>query len=129
MNKSSEKSIVAILYPGCIFFELALALELLAEKYKIIFASPDGSNHHASNGSIIQAHTSYEKIDLTNCSAVLIPGGDPKSIKDNKAIDDVIQSANKKGLWLAAICAGPLVLAKANILKGKKVAHGYNDPS
>lgn len=125
MNKTSKPSVVAVLYPGCIFFELALALELLAEKYQIFFATPDGSDHHASNGSILRATTSYEQIDLSNCRAVLVPGGDPGSIKDNKEIDEVIQSANNKGLWLAAICAGPSVLAKAKVLKGKRIAHGY----
>ncbi|MGE3760588.1 MAG: DJ-1/PfpI family protein, partial [Pseudobdellovibrionaceae bacterium] len=125
MDKTTKPSVVAILYPGCIFFELALALELLAEKYQIVFATPDGSDHHASNGSILRATTSYKQVDLSNCRAVLVPGGDPGSIKDNKEIDEVIQSANEKGLWLAAICAGPSVLAKAKILKGKKIAHGY----
>jgi putative intracellular protease/amidase len=125
MDKSGKPSVVAVLYPGCIFFELALVLELLAEKYQIIFATPDGSDHHASNGSILRATTSYKKIDLSNCCAVLVPGGDPGSIKDNKEIDEVIQAANNKGLWLAAICAGPSVLAKAKVLRGKKIAHGY----
>ena len=125
MDNKSKSSVVAILYPGCIFFELALTLELLAEKFEIVFATPDGSDHQASNGSLVRANTSYKDIDLTKCRAILIPGGDPGSIKDNKIIDDVIQSANNQGLWLAAICAGPSVLAKANVLKGKKIAHGY----
>lgn len=125
MNQTTKPFVVVILYPGCIFFELALALELLAEKYQIIFATPDGADHHANNGSILRVTTAYKQIDLSNCRAVLVPGGDPGSIKDNKDIDEVIQSANKKGLWLAAICAGPSVLAKAKALKGKKIAHGY----
>lgn len=125
MDQTTKPSVVAILYPGCIFFELALSLELLAEKYQLVFATPDGSDHHASNGSILRATTSYKQVDLSNCLAVLVPGGDPGSIKNNKEVDEVIQSANEKGLWLAAICAGPFVLAKAKILKGKKIAHGY----
>jgi putative intracellular protease/amidase len=121
-----KQTVVAILYPGCIFFELALALELLAEKYQIVFATPDGSDHQASNGSVIMANTSYEDVDLTNCRAVLVPGGDPGSIKDNKTIDEVIKTANDKSIWLGAICAGPSVLAKAKVLKGKRIAHGYS---
>lgn len=125
MHKTNKPSIVTILYPGCIFFEISLATELLAEKYDIVYATPDGSDHQASNGSAIRAMTSYNKIDLSNCRAILIPGGDPSSIKDNKEIDEVIQAANNRGLWLAAICAGPSILAKAKVLKGKKIAHGY----
>lgn len=126
MDNISKPSIVTVLYPGCIFFELALVTELLAEKYQMIFVTPDGKDHLASNGSVMQAHTSYKNVDLTDCRAVLVPGGDPGSIKDNTDIDNLLQSANQKGLWLAAICAGPLVLAKAKVLKGKKIAHGYN---
>jgi hypothetical protein len=28
--------------------------------------------------------TSYKQIDLSNCRAILVPGGDPGSIKDNE---------------------------------------------
>jgi len=120
-----KSKVVAILYPGCIFFEIALALELLAKKFEIVLATTDGSDHEASNGIKIKATASYSEIDLTNCKAILIPGGDPGSIKENKVIDGVIRNANEKGLWLAAICAGPLILAKAGVLKGKRIAHGY----
>lgn len=122
MNNASKPSVVVILYPGCTFFELALALELLAEKYQIVFATPDGSDHQASNGSVLRATTSYRQVDLSNCRAVLIPGGDPSSIKDNSDLDGVIQAANKNCLWLAAIGAGSLALAKAKVLNGKKIA-------
>lgn len=125
MQKINKPTVIILLYPGCVFFEIALAIELLAEKYEIIFATPDGFDHQASNGSIIRVATSYNKLDLSNCRAVLVPGGDPGSIKDNKEIDEVIQAANRNGLWLAAICAGPSILAKAGVLWGKKIAHGY----
>ena len=122
MSKN-ESTVVVILYPGCIFLEVALAIELLAEKYQIVFATPDGLQHEASNGSILKVHTSYQGIDLSLCRALLVPGGDPGSIAENKEIDQVIRTANEKGILLAAICAGPFVLAKANVFKGKRIAH------
>lgn len=124
-KEANRPSVLVVLYPGCIFFELALAIELISEKCDIIFATPDGTEHLASNGSKIRADASYENVDLTGCKAILIPGGDPGSIKDNTAIDRVLKAGNEQGLWIAAICAGPLVLAKAGILKGRQIAHGY----
>lgn len=121
-----KPKVLAILYPGCIFFEISLALELLSSKFEIVTATPDGNDHIASNGIIIKNCIAYTDINLENCHAVLVPGGDPGSIKDNKPIEVVIQNAFNMGLWLAAICAGPSVLAKARILKSKKIAHGYN---
>ncbi|MFA6238124.1 MAG: DJ-1/PfpI family protein [Bacteriovorax sp.] len=119
------QTITIILYPGCIFFEIALAAELLATKYKISYVTPNGEDHIASNGARIKALCAYDKINLENCKGLLIPGGDPRSIVDNTVIDEVIRSAHESGLWLAAICAGPSVLAKAGVLKGTRIAHGY----
>lgn len=120
------QSVLVILYPGCIFFEIALATELIASKYQIQFITPDGSEHRASNGSIIAAHASYSTVDLSECRAILIPGGDPGSVLDNPNVEKMLKVANSRGLWLAAICAGPLLLAKAGVLKGRKIAHGYD---
>lgn len=125
-SEASKPNVVAILYPGCIFFKIALAVELLADKYQIYYATPDGSDHKASNGSLLRAHSNYEQIDLENCRGILVPGGDPRSIKDNKSIDAVLQLANSKCILLSAICAGPSILAKASVLKGKRIAHGFN---
>ena len=83
-------------------------------------------DHEAGNGSTLKVQTSYQKIDLSICRAVIIPGGDPSSIKDNREIDQIARAANDKGIWLAAICAGPFVLAKAKVLTAKRIAHGYS---
>jgi putative intracellular protease/amidase len=125
LKKESSASILVILYPGCIFFEIALAIELLAKNFEIIFVTPDGLNHQASNGSTILVAGSFQQADLSRVQAVLVPGGNPGSIKDNTEIDKLLQSAHERHLWIAAICAGPLLLAKENILKNRKIAHGY----
>lgn len=127
MSRDIKSSVVALLYPGCIFFELALVMELLANKFQIVCASPDGSDHFASNGSVLRVSAAYGDVDFSACRAVLVPGGNPTSIIENKEIDRLIYSANSKELLIGAICAGPSVLAKAKILSGKKVAHGYRD--
>lgn len=40
---------------------------------------------------------------------------------DNAEVHSMIRVASEKGKYIAAICAGPVVLAHAGILKGKKV--------
>ncbi|MBC7713654.1 MAG: DJ-1/PfpI family protein [Rhizobacter sp.] len=121
------KNVVALLYPGCIFFEIALATELLAKKYQVIFATPDGSDHQASNGMVIKPHSSFKNLSLENCHAVLVPGGDFDSIKDCGDSDRLLQAANDKKLWIAAICAGPFLLGKAGVIKNRTIAHGLGN--
>jgi ADP-ribose pyrophosphatase YjhB (NUDIX family) len=73
----------------------------------------------------IKVNKSFQEIDLLCCKAILMPGGDPRSLIGNLEIDRILVEANKKEILIAGICAGPSVLAKAGILKGKRIAHGY----
>lgn len=120
-----KESIIVLTYPGCIFFEVALAIELLAEKYEILIAAPEAADFIASNGVKIQPDLDYASVDLGDCKAILIPGGDPGTIKDNERLDEIISAANDRSILLGAICAGPFVLAKAGVLKSRTIAHGY----
>ncbi len=120
-----KEQILVLLYPGCISYEVALASELLSEKFQIVTASPEGSPITEASGLPLAIELKYSEVKLDNCKAILVPGGDPKSISQNKEIDRILVEANKKTLLIAGICAGPSVLAKAGILKGKKIAHGY----
>lgn len=54
---------------------------------------------------------------------IVIPGGmgGVESIISSKAAMDFIRSAADKGAFLSAICAGPGVLARLGLLKGKNI--------
>jgi putative intracellular protease/amidase/ADP-ribose pyrophosphatase YjhB (NUDIX family) len=120
-----EEFVIIILYPGCISFEITLASELLSAKYKLVTVSPDGQDVAMNSGVPIKVNKSFQEMNLFNCKAILVPGGDPRSLMGNLEIDRILIDANRKNILIAGICAGPSVLAKAGILKGKRVAHGY----
>jgi len=121
-----KENIIVLLYPGCISYEVALAAELLSEKYEVLNATPDGRDLPAqTTGLSLRTQLSYSEVNLDNCKAILVPGGNPQVLIDNKEIDRILIQARDQNLLIAAICAGPSVLAKAGILKGKKIAHGY----
>ncbi|MDQ3019662.1 MAG: DJ-1/PfpI family protein [Bacteroidota bacterium] len=124
--KKKLKTLV-ILYPNCVEFEIMLATELLNRTFPIEITTPLGKHHKGSNGMKIESDLAYSEVKIKNYKIVLVPGGDPYRIINNKEIDSILQNAVKENKIIGAICAGPFILAKAGILKGKKFTHGYGD--
>ena len=125
-HDSGERPTVGVLlYPGCIFLEIAAAVELLAPRCRLLYATPDGSDFPASNGSLLRPQASYTDLAAVPLQAVLVPGGDPGSIVPTGAARAALQAAAAGGALLAGICAGALVLADAGLLRGRRGTHNY----
>lgn len=64
----------------------------------------------------------FSQIDSSGYDCLILPGGMPGSInlRDNPIIIHLVSKMFSEGKIIAAICAAPVVLAKAGILKGKK---------
>lgn len=116
---------LAILYPGCITFEIALALELLDDTLPVDVAGPAGVPRIESAGFSIEPRLSYGEVRIDDYRAVVVPGGDPESVMRDEALDDLLRRADERGTLLAGICAGVLVLAKAGVLGGRRITHNY----
>ena len=128
MTPSPDKTRAAVLlYPGCIFFEIALLAEALAKHLSLRYLTPDGAPHAASNGSVLRADGAYAELEKEDWAAVLVPGGDPGSIIPDGLADAGLQSAAGRGAVIASICGGNLVLAAAGALRGRRATHNYTD--
>lgn len=59
-------------------------------------------------------------MDPNQFDAVVIPGGQPgvDHLKANPIVLENLRRINQKKAWIASLCAGPLVLKEAGILKG-----------
>ena len=121
-----RSEISVLLYPGCIFFEVALAVEVLASHHDVRYYSPDGKDHLASNGATIRAHGSYRNLEAAQSVALLLPGGDPGSIlvPENLA-RPCLCVAHERSALIAGICAGNLVIAASGLLRGRRGTHNY----
>ena len=55
--------------------------------------------------------------------ALILPGGLPGAhhLRDNDAVQEIIQDVNSLGKIVAAICAAPVALERAGIIEDKKV--------
>ena len=53
---------------------------------------------------------------------VILPGGMPgsKNLDENRTVDTVLKVAARRGAYLAAICAAPMVLGHRGLLQGKE---------
>ena len=69
--------------------------------------------------------------DLASYDGVVIPGGMPgaTNLRDDERVIDIIKELNNRDKLVAAICAGPIVLERAGIIKGKRVTSypGFED--
>lgn len=53
---------------------------------------------------------------------LILPGGMPgsKNLDESRIVDSALRASARKGAYLAAICAAPMVLGKRGYLEGKK---------
>lgn len=68
------------------------------------------------------------EIKVSDYDAVFIPGGawNPDNLRYDKDVIAFLREFDKSGKLIAAICHGPLVLASAEILEGKKLTGYWN---
>ncbi|MBV7271819.1 DJ-1 family glyoxalase III [Clostridium thailandense] len=89
-----------------------------------ITCSINGEEEILGSHSIhVKANNLLEKTDIDKYDALIIPGGMPgaASLRDSKKVIELVKKFNNEKKLLAAICAGPIVLAKADIISGKRI--------
>jgi DJ-1 family protein len=84
----------------------------------------DGLSQRGGHNITVEADAGIEALtDITAEDLVVIPGGlgGVESIEGSKKAMELLAFARDNGARFAAICAGPRVLAKLGILKGKNI--------
>lgn len=57
--------------------------------------------------------------------AIAVIGGSVETILGNEDVNQLLQKANKKGMFIAGICRGASVMAESGILNGKEAVVTY----
>jgi putative intracellular protease/amidase len=120
------RTIVA-LYPDCIAYEVMAAAEWLHPHFPVQVVTPEGADHLGSNGMTIRAAGAWRDVDPATVSVVLIPGGDAYDPLHRDWVSAWLQGLAGTGAIIGAICAGPVLLGAAGLLKGRRYTHGYRD--
>ncbi len=76
-----------------------------------------------SHGITVQVDRTIDELDDDGYDVVVLPGGMPgaSNLRDDARVQALIVRQQGAGRQLAAICAGPIALAKAGVLSGRKV--------
>ncbi|MGN1098517.1 MAG: DJ-1 family glyoxalase III [Clostridia bacterium] len=84
-----------------------------------------------SKGVELKADLSMDEVDMKNCEMIILPGGLPgaEHLRDSEEIGEIVDYAEASGLYIAAICAAPMVIGRRGVLRGKKATcfPGYED--
>ena len=70
----------------------------------------------------INADSVFVEEELQDADLLFVPGGMPGTLKmsEHEGLERLLRAQAAKGKRVAAVCAGPSVLGKAGLLKGKK---------
>lgn len=93
------------------------------KKISCLIVSVDKSEFIKSqSGIVIKQNMHISERNLVNFQGVVIPGGAAgvRNLLQNKQVIKLVTQFYKSNKLVAAICAGPLVLAKADVIKNHK---------
>lgn len=118
-----DKKVLVLLAQGCEELEAVTVIDLLRRAdVRVVTAGLDRQPVVASRGVKLVPDTAIEDALGQEFDMVVLPGGLPGA--DNLANDPrviaLLQRMARAGKYTCAICAAPVVLAKAGLLAGKR---------
>ncbi len=89
---------------------------------EVMSVGVNGKTVYGGHGIGITADITIEEMDLTALEMIVLPGGlgGVASVRASKAAMDALAFAWENGKYVAAICAGPTVLADLHITDGRQ---------
>jgi protein deglycase len=110
--------VALLLFPGFSEFEISVAASILNRRYTIETLAQTTQPLVSEAGFLFLPHISVSVADPASYAALIIPGGtDLSTVMDDPVVHTFVQSCDQHRTLLAAICAGPIILAKAGVLK------------
>lgn len=84
----------------------------------------DGNKVKGAHNIVVEADKSLDEItNYDKYDGIVLPGGMPgaTNLRDNDKVIEIVQSLYEEDKLIAAICAAPIILAKAGIIEGKNI--------
>lgn len=110
------KKILIFIYPSFAEFEITVATSVLRHDYLMETVGLTKDIVESETGLQVKPHHGINEICVDDYEGIIIPGGDESYLKDSEELFELVRQLYKKEKLLAAICAGPFVLAAAGVL-------------
>uniref|UniRef100_A0A7C4TGJ0 DJ-1/PfpI family protein n=1 Tax=candidate division WOR-3 bacterium TaxID=2052148 RepID=A0A7C4TGJ0_UNCW3 len=95
----------------------------------VVIASTDTIPAKGMLGMVVKPQITLSRVNPDSFDALVIAGGTGcKVLWDNETLHKIVQTFNEKRKPIGAICIAPVVLARAGVLKDRKVT-SYPDVS
>lgn len=117
------KCVIIPLADGCEEMEVVIIADVLRRAdINTTLAAIGNVTVTASRGIKLAADCLWNDCNLSQYDAIIIPGGAEgvELIRKHNGVRDALKAQHASGRMVAAICAGPLVLHDAGLLKNRK---------
>lgn len=115
-----------LVYDSFAHFEVILSALFLKEKSEIITVGINKNIVTSTEGFRVMPHITINEVVNDEVDVFIIPGGEPEKLYKCDELYSLISDLHKLNKVIGAVCAGPIHLAKANILKGKRFTTSLN---
>lgn len=109
-----------LLYKDCVAFELTMTTHLLHHDFEIVTVAPEPGPLLEWGGLHFAPQHLLGEVRVEDYEALIIPGGKWELLLQTAEVTTLIQQANEQGKLIGAICAAPIHLAKAGVLKSRR---------
>jgi len=128
----SAKRVVAVLADGFEEAEAIVPIDVLRRLgIEVVVAGLETETVRGSHNIVVKAETLLANVPLDGVDAVMLPGGMPGSnnLRASEPLMAFLKKASGKGAIVSAICAAPIALGRAGLLKGKAATSypGFED--
>lgn len=116
--------VLILLAPGCEEIEAVTVIDLLRRaNIDVVSAGLAEINNPitCSRGVVLVPDTTLDDVVDAHFDMVVLPGGQPgtDNLRKDERVRTLLQKTDSNNNYVAAICAAPMVLAEAGLLKDK----------
>ncbi len=115
--------VLVLMAPGFEEIELSAPVDILRRlEIPVVLAGIESRRVEGAHGLVMEADMLLVDVDASLYSGVILPGGPASwTLRDTPAVLKLAREMAEAGKLVAAICAAPIALERAGLLKGRRV--------